>query len=304
MSSLKVEPLVDIHALIGEGPLWEESEQTLLFVDIMGKKIHRWNAATNQIASLDTDAPVGFAVAARGGGYVAGVGRSFSSVDWSTGAVTSLVAVDDDKPRTRLNDGKVDPMGRLFAGTMGPEQSPGQFQRKQGSLYSLDSELKIHRHLDQVDISNGLDWSSDGRLFFYVDSLKQTVDVFDYDISIGRIENRRVLYQLQPEEGLPDGLTLDSDGRVWVACFNGGRVLYIDPTTGVLLRTLSLPISKTTSCCFGGPDYSDLFVTSASLGLSQSELSAEPLAGATFKVSGLGVKGRPPVEFCGKVLKS
>lgn len=304
MSSLKVEPLVDIHAVIGEGPLWEESEQTLLFVDIFGKKIHRWNSATNQIASLDTGAPVGFAVAARGGGYVAGVGRSFASVDWSTGAVTSLTTVDNDKPRTRFNDGKVDPHGRLFAGTMGPEESPGQFIRKLGSLYSLDSELKVERHLDQVDISNGLDWSSDGKFFFYVDSLKYTVDVFDYDISNGRIDNRRVLYQLQPEEGLPDGLTLDSDGRVWLACFNGGRVLHIDSTTGALLRTLSLPVSKTTSCCFGGPDYSDLFVTSASLDLSPAELSAQPLAGATFRVSGLGVKGRPPVEFSGTVLKS
>lgn len=304
MSSLKVEPLVDIRAVIGEGPLWEESEQTLLFVDIMGRKIHRWNSVTNQVASLDTDAPVGFAVAARGGGYVAGVGRSFSSVDWSTRAVTSLVTVDDDKPRNRLNDGKVDPVGRLFAGTMGPEESPGQFQNKQGSLFSLDPELRVQRHLQEVGISNGLDWSSDGRLFFYVDSLKLTVDVFDYDISTGRIDNRRVLYRLQPEEGLPDGLTLDSDGRVWLACFDGGRVLNIDPTTGVLLRTVKFPASKTTSCCFGGPDYSELFVTSASVDLTQSELSAQPLAGATFKVSGLGVKGRPPVEFCGEVLKS
>lgn len=303
MSSLRVEPLVDVRALIGEGPLWEESEQTLLFVDIGGKKIHRWNSATNQISSLSTDGPVGFAVAARGGGYVAGVGCSFSSVDWSTGAVTSLVSVDNDKPKNRLNDGKVDPKGRLFAGTMGPEETPGQVQSQQGSLFSLDSDLKVHQHLDQVDISNGLDWSSDGRLFFYIDSLKKTVDVFDYDISRGHIENRRVLYRLQPAEGLPDGLTLDSVGTLWVACYDGGRVLRIDPNTGALLQTVSFPVSKTTSCCFGGPDYSDLFVTSASLGLNQSELSTQPLAGATFRVSGLGVKGRPPVEFAGKVLK-
>ncbi|XP_072293540.1 regucalcin [Eucyclogobius newberryi] len=303
MSSVRVEPVVDLCALVGEGPLWEESEQTLLFVDIMGKNIHRWNSTTNQIASICTDAPVGFAVPAHGGGYVAGVGRSFSAVDWLTGAVTSMVTVDDDK-LTRLNDGKVDPSGRLFAGTMGLEKSPGEVQRKLGSLFSLDSDLTLIQHLDQVDISNGLDWSSDGKLFFYVDSLKKTLDVFDYDITTGRMESRRVVYELNSDEGLPDGLTVDSEGRVWVACYNGGRVLRIDPQTGVRLQTVSLPVSKTTSCCFGGPQYSDLYVTSASLGLSQSDLSSQPLAGATFRVSGLGVKGRPPVEFSGNVLKN
>ncbi|KAK7877687.1 hypothetical protein WMY93_031606 [Mugilogobius chulae] len=305
MSSVKVEPVVNLRSVIGEGPVWEESEQTLLFVDIIGKKIHRWNSTTNQIASLSTDGPVGFAVPARGGGYVAGVGRSFSAVDWSSKTVTSLVTVDNDKPKkTRLNDGKVDPTGRLFAGTMGLEQSSGDIEPKQGSLFSLDSDLTLVKHFDQVDISNGLDWSSDGKLFFYIDSLKKSLDVFDYDITTGRAASRRVVYELQEDEGLPDGLTLDAEGNVWVACFNGGRVLRIDPHTGVRVQTVSLSASKTTSCCFGGPQYSDLYVTSGCLGLSQAELSAEPLAGATFRVSGLGVKGRPPVEFSGNVLKT
>ncbi|XP_020786851.1 regucalcin isoform X2 [Boleophthalmus pectinirostris] len=303
MSPVKVEPVVNLHALVGEGPVWEESEQTLLFVDIMGKKIHRWNPTTNQITSCSTDAPVGFAVPARGGGYVAGVGRTFSAVDWSTGAVTSLVTVDDDKPQNRLNDGKVDPAGRLFAGTMGLEQSPGEVQRKQGSLFSVDSDLTLIQHLDQVDISNGLDWSSDGKLFFYVDSLKKTLDVFDYDVATGRMDSRRVVFELKDEEGLPDGLTLDADGKIWICCYNGWRVIQVDPHTGVRLQTVALPVSKTTSCCFGGPHYSDLYVTSASLGLSQSDLRVQTFAGATFRISGLGVKGRPPVEFGGNVLK-
>ncbi|KAJ0062338.1 hypothetical protein NL108_010499, partial [Boleophthalmus pectinirostris] len=176
-------------------------------------------------------APVGFAVPARGGGYVAGVGRTFSAVDWSTGAVTSLVTVDDDKPQNRLNDGKVDPAGRLFAGTMGLEQSPGEVQRKQGSLFSVDSDLTLIQHLDQVDISNGLDWSSDGKLFFYVDSLKKTLDVFDYDVATGRMDSRRVVFELKDEEGLPDGLTLDADGKIWICCYNGWRVIQVDPHT-------------------------------------------------------------------------
>uniref|UniRef100_A0AAQ6ISP2 SMP-30/Gluconolactonase/LRE-like region domain-containing protein n=1 Tax=Anabas testudineus TaxID=64144 RepID=A0AAQ6ISP2_ANATE len=336
MSSLKVEPVVKFSALIGEGPIWEESEQMLLFVDIAGQKIHRWSPTTNQIESVETGDTVGFAVPRRKGGYVAGVGLSIVNVDWSTRTMTSLLKVDQDKPNNRLNDGKVDPVGRLLAGTMGKEQRPAEVDKQQGSLFSVNSDLNVTKHLSQVDISNGLDWSLDMKTFFYIDSLSLTVDAFDYDITTGQLGNciyttvmciytaarvynyttlkyitakvfscchcqgnRRVVYHMREKEGLPDGLTVDADGRLWVACYNGGRVINIDPGTGVCLQTVYLPVMKTTSCCFGGLDYSDLYVTSASLGLGQSEIRHQPLAGHTFRVRGLGVKGRPSNSFSG-----
>ncbi|KAM3857172.1 regucalcin [Diretmus argenteus] len=299
MSSVKVECVVKESSLIGEGPVWEESDQTLLFVDIAGKKIHRWSPATNHIQSLATDHMVGFAVPRRSGGYAAGVGRSIVAVDWSTQTMTSLVEVDEEKPNNRLNDGKVDPMGRLLAGTMGMEERPAVVERKQGSLFSVTSDLTVIKHFNQVDISNGLDWSPDQRTFFYIDSLSFTVDAFDYDTHTGQLSNRRVVYRMEEGEGIPDGMSVDVDGRLWVACYNGGRVINIDPVTGVRLQTVSLPVMKTTSCCFGGPDYRDLYVTSASLGLDQSERRQQPLAGATFRVTGLGVKGRPSNSFAG-----
>ncbi|XP_034411270.1 regucalcin [Cyclopterus lumpus] len=299
MSSVKVECVVKASALIGEGPVWVESEQTLLFVDISGQKIHRWSPSTNQIESFETGETVGFVVPRRSGGYVAGVGRSIVAVDWSTQMMTSLVEVDEDKKNNRLNDGKVDPIGRLLAGTMGKEKRPAEVQRQQGSLFSVNSDLGVTKHLSQVDISNGMDWSLDQKTFFYIDSLSLTVDAFDYDSHSGHIGNRRVVYRLEEGEGLPDGMTGDADGRLWVACYNGGRVIHIDPVTGVRLQTISLPVMKTTSCCFGGPDYSDLYVTSASLGLDQSGKRQQPLSGGTFKVTGLGVKGRPSNSFSG-----
>lgn len=299
MSSVKVECVVKTNALIGEGPVWEESEQTLLFVDIAGQKVHRWSPATNQVQSVETGDMVGFAVPRRSGGYVAGVGRSIVAVDWSTQAMTSLVEVDEDKPNNRLNDGKVDPIGRLLAGTMGKEQRPAVVQKQQGSLFSVTSDLTVTKHLSKVDISNGLDWSLDQKTFYYIDSLALTVDAFDYDSNTGHIDNRRVVYRVEEGEGLPDGMTVDAEGRLWVACYNGGRVINIDPATGVRLQTISLPVTKTTSCCFGGPDYSDLYVTSASVGLDQSEWRQQPLAGGTFRVTGLGVKGRPSNSFSG-----
>ncbi|XP_061572214.1 regucalcin isoform X2 [Cololabis saira] len=242
---------------------------------------------------------VGFAVQRGTGGYVAGVGRSFVAVDWSSRTMTSLADIDQDKPNNRLNDGKVDPIGRLLAGTMGKEERPGQVQRKQGSLFSLDRDLSVTKHLSQVDISNGMDWSLDNRTFFYIDSLSRTVDAFDYDLDSGHLGNRRAVYHMEDGEGIPDGMTVDTDGRLWVACYDGGRVIHIDPATGVRLQTVYLPVTKTTSCCFGGPDYSDLYVTSARLGLDQSESSRQPLAGNTFRVRGLGVKGRPSQSFSG-----
>lgn len=299
MSSVKVECVVKECALIGEGPLWEESEQMLLFVDITGRKIHRWSPTTNQIQSLETGEAVGFVVPRRSGGYVAGVGRSFVAVDWSTQMIKPLVEVDKEKPTNRLNDGKVDPVGRLLAGTMGMEVQPGEFQKEQGSLFSVTSDLTVTKHLEKVGISNGMDWTSDQRTFFYIDSLCLTVDAFDYDSSTGLIGNRRVVYRMEEGEGLPDGMTLDAEGRLWVACYNGGRVINIDPVTGVRLETVSLPVTKTTSCCFGGPDYSVLYVTTASQGLDQSERKQQPLAGGTFKVTGLRVKGRPSNSFSG-----
>ncbi|XP_040888025.1 regucalcin [Toxotes jaculatrix] len=299
MSSVEVECVVKASAVLGEGPVWEESEQTLLFVDIVGQKIHRWTPLTNEIQSVKTGDTVGFAVPRRCGGYVAGVGRSIVAVDWSTQAMTSLVEVDEDKPNNRLNDGKVDPIGRLLAGTMGKEQRPTEVQKQQGSLFSLTSDLTVTRHLSQVDISNGLDWSLDQKTFFYIDSLSLTVDAFDYDSNSGRLGNRRVVYRMEEGEGFPDGMTVDAEGRLWVACYSGGRVINIDPATGVRLQTVSLPVTKTTSCCFGGPGYCDLYVTSASLGLSESDSGSQPLAGHVFRVRGLGVRGRPSNSFSG-----
>lgn len=299
MGTIKVECVVKEQNEIGEGPVWEEKDATLLYVDIYGPKISRWNSLTNQIESMHTEAYVGCVVPRQSGGYVIGEGTRFAAVDWEKRTITTIAKVDTEKTNTRFNDGKVDPAGRFFAGTMAVEVRPAELEGKQGSLYSLHPDHSVITHFDQVDLSNGMDWSPDHRFFYYVDSLTYMVEVFDYDIHTGGVANRRMVYRLGKDEGIPDGMCIDVEGKIWLACYNGGRVLRIDPQTGTRLQTVKMPVAKITSCCFGGKDYTDLYVTSAYKGMDEETLAKQPQAGCIFKVTGLGVKGISPYSFSG-----
>ncbi|KAI1899544.1 hypothetical protein AGOR_G00062880 [Albula goreensis] len=299
MSSVKVECVVKEKSLIGEGPVWEERDGTLLFVDISGKRINRWNPETNQTQIMKTEKFVGAVVPRKSGGYIMAEGTRFAAVDWEKQTTTTIAHVDSDRANNRFNDGKVDPMGRFFAGTMAMEVQPAVLERKQGSFYSLNLDHTVVKHFDQVDISNGLDWSLDHKILYYIDSLSYMVEAFDYDIQTGKICNRRKVYSLEKGEGIPDGMCIDIEGKLWVACYNGARVLRIDPHTGKRMDTVMLPVDKTTSCCFGGKDYSELYVTSAYQGMDQEDLARQSEAGCLFRVTGLGVKGIPPNSFAG-----
>ncbi|XP_026070081.1 regucalcin [Carassius auratus] len=297
MSSIKVECVIKQKNQIGESPVWEEKDSSLLYVDIRGKRVSRWNSLTNKIDSIATENLVGSVVPRQAGGYVIAEGTRFAFVDWAKRSIKSVAPVDKmEKPNTRFNDGKVDPAGRFFAGTMGLDIKPDVTD---GALYSLLPDHSVVKQLDKVHLSNGLEWSLDHRIFYYIDSLAFMVEAFDYDIQTGGLSNRRMVYKMEKDECIPDGMCIDTEGKLWVACFDAGRVLRIDPQTGTRLQTVKLPASKTTSCCFGGKDYSDLYVTSACIDLDADALAKQPEAGCTFKVSGLGVKGIPAYSYTG-----
>lgn len=183
MSSIKVECVIKEQNEIGESPVWEEKDSTLLYVDILGKRVSRWNSLTNQIDSIATEKLVGCVVPRQAGGYVIAEETRFAFVDWVKRSVTPVANVDDkEKPNTRFNDGKVDPAGRFFAGTMGLDMKPDVTD---GALYTLLPDHSVVQHFDQVRLSNGLDWSLDHRIFYFIDSLLFTVEAFDYDIKNG-----------------------------------------------------------------------------------------------------------------------
>ncbi|XP_013788765.1 regucalcin-like [Limulus polyphemus] len=186
---------------------------------------------------------------------------------------------------------------------MGLETSPAEVDLGQGCLYSLDpSSLSVSKQVENVNLSNGLAWSSDNRLMFFIDSIPGKVYVFDYDVETGVLSNQRTLVDFTVSRGyqdcgIPDGMTIDIEGKLWVACYNGSCVVRIDPARGDLLQKIEFPVSKITSCCFGGPNYNELYVTSAIKGLTDEQHKQQPLAGAVFKVADLGVKGFAPACF-------
>ncbi|XP_072900257.1 regucalcin-like isoform X2 [Hemitrygon akajei] len=299
MASVKIECVVNGRYSVAESPVWEEKDGTLLYTDITEQNVYRWNPVDNQIKKIHVDATAGSVVPRNSGGYVLALGKRLAFLDWEKQVVTDITEIDREKSNIRFNDGKADPAGRFLAGTMGMETRPDVFERHQGSLYALQTDHSVVKHLDQVDLSNGLAWSLDHKIFYYIDSLHFSVDAFDYDLQSGKISNRRVVYKLEQGVIIPDGQCIDNEGKLWVACYNGGSILRIDPETGKKMQTVKLPVSKTTSCCFGGKDYADLYVTSATRSLDQESFQRESLAGGIFKVTGLGVKGIPPHSFMG-----
>ena len=194
------------------------------------------------------------------------------------------------KHGARFNDGRIDRKGRFWAGTMTAEGATS-------SLYRLDPDLTVHRMETGITISNGLGWSLDGHLMYFTDSLRRTIFVYDFDLESGDISNKREFYQLSDEPGVPDGLSIDREGFIWSAIYNGWKLIRIDPQ-GNLISTIQMPVSRPSSCAFGGTDFNDLYITTISEGLSEGEKKQEPLAGDLFVVE-MEVAGFPESVFSG-----
>ncbi|XP_071444676.1 regucalcin-like isoform X2 [Hetaerina americana] len=300
--------VVSSPVLLGEGPHWDDVEQALYFVDIKSHSINRLKVSTGEQTQAVIDGTsVDFVVPIwqKPGLFLVAVGLNVSEVEWSGEDIEGplfgkpMASVDSDKPDNRFNDGKVDPSGRLWGGTMGPEPEVGHVVPRQGSLYSFESSPKgginVKMHLTGVDISNGLVWTSDNSTMYYIDTGTDRVDALDFDIVTGEISNRRPAFDFTGHNvtGHPDGMTIDTDGNLWVACFGGSQVIYVDPREDELLGRIILPAERVTSVAFGGRNLDVLYVTTSRFGLTPEQLAEQPNAGSVFAVTGLGVKGLP-----------
>jgi sugar lactone lactonase YvrE len=247
-----VDIVVRANAKLAEGPRWDAAARRLLWVDIEGRKLHVLENGEDRAIGLD--AMVGAAAPTSGGAVLVALADRLALVDLADESVRTLVRLPHG-PALRSNDGACDAAGRFWIGTMALDQTPGA-----GALYRYDGTLQ--RVLEGVTLSNGIGWTRDDTQMYYIDSPVQRVDLFDFELASGRVDNRRPFVSIDDSAGIPDGLTVDDEGGVWVALYGGSCVRRYDET-GRLDAVLEVPAENVTSCCFGGDDGRSLFVTTA-----------------------------------------
>ncbi len=293
----KLELIVDAKAELGEGPCWDFNRHILYWVDINRHLVHIYDPKTSVDRTIDLGQEVGCVVPRKAGGLLCGLKNGIGSLDTESGDCRILLDPESHLPGNRFNDGKCDPVGRFWAGTMTPRVGKEK-RNPQGSLYCLYPNLTIHTMVSGVTISNGLAWSPDRRLMYYIDTGLPVVCAFDYNEETADITNRRTVIEIDSSTGNPDGMTIDEEGMLWVAHFGGGRVTRWDPKVGRLIQTIEVPAPRVTSCAFGGYNLDELFITTARSGMTDDELKSFPEAGGLFQINP-GVRGTPTVEFNG-----
>ena len=276
---------------IGESPLWSRSENALYWVDVEGKLIQRWQAQDQSMRRWTMEEPVGCIGLRKGGGLVGASRTGFFFLDVGTDKATPITDPEPDLPDNRFNDGKVDRRGRFWAGT----RNFRDHSKASGSLYRLDPDLSVHRMEEGLRCPNGMAWSPDDRSMYLCDTWARRIFVYDFNAVTGTLRARRIFAELREDEGFPDGLTVDAAGFVWNAHYNGWRVTRYSPD-GRVDRVVRLPVQHVTSLTFGGPDSGTLYITSASLRLSEEERLGQPLAGDIFAVD-TGLPGIPEPQF-------
>ena len=286
-----------VHAAeadLGEGCVWSPVENLLVWVDINGRAVHRFDHSTGRPAGVQHyPQTVGNAAPRVGGGLALGLGHSVALTD-RLGAIEAVIDLPGELESNRANDGAVDPGGRLFQGTMSNTE-PGA---PVASLHRVDSDGTARRVLSDVMISNGIGWSPDQTTMYYIDTLTFRVDHFDYDPETGEIEGRRPFVTFDGSRGGPDGMTVDADGCLWVAMFGGYHVQRFSPD-GELLETVGTPGSpQTTCCCFGGPDLDTLYITTGLEPIAGVSTKGEPNSGALFAAD-VDAVGLPTNLFAG-----
>ncbi|WP_372983703.1 SMP-30/gluconolactonase/LRE family protein [Microbacterium sp.] len=282
MTPSSAELLLPLTLDLGESPIWDAASASLLFVDVTSGTIHRRQGG--EVERFAFGQPVGAALPTDDGGLVvcARDGVFLTAADGS--APVMLAAIEGEDPRNRMNDAKIDPAGRLWAGTMAFDFAPGA-----AALYRVDGR-RVDVVLPGLTISNGMDWSPDMTLMYFIDSGTYRVDVMDFDAASGAVSDRRLFRALPESSGMPDGLTVDAEGGVWVAYFGAGVVRRFD-AEGVWDHTVEVDAPQVTSCCFGGADLDELFITSGRYGMTDAEIAEHPLSGSVFSVRP-GVRGR------------
>jgi sugar lactone lactonase YvrE len=289
-----VECVLDAKADLGEGPVWDHRTGHLWWVDSTGGSIHRYDPVSGADEQFELGQQVGSVVPCEAGGLIVAAQHGIFHFDASVGSLTEWSNMESDIETNRFNDGKCDPAGRFWAGTMSNDGSGSP----SGSLYRIDTDRSITRMVEDITCSNGLSWTADRKTMYYIDTPTRCVFAFDYDVETGAIENRRVAIHLPEDHGNPDGMSIDSEGMLWVAEWEGWRVTRWNPDTVEHLGQIDVPCARVTSCAFAGPNLDQLYITCARRGLDEEKLKQQPLAGGLF-LAKPGVTGPEANFFAG-----
>ena len=278
--------VLDAQAGLAEGPHWWAEKGVFLWVDIEASRVGLFDPVARSNRFLDLPSHVGAVVPMSDGELLVATAQGFVRLHPDSGVVSSLHDPEDDQPGNRFNDGKCDPWGRFWAGTMAYDFSPGA-----GSLWRLNNDFSCSLQWQELTISNGLAWSLDRRFLYLIDSPTLTVMAFPLTSTGGLADHPTACITIPKDwDALPDGMCIDAEGKLWIALFGGGAVTRWDPQDGRLMQTVELPCRQVTSCCFGGPDLDQLLITTARRGLDAEALGEQPLAGGLFQLK-LGIQG-------------
>lgn len=271
------DPLLKIESMLGEGPLWHSIHKMLYWVDIEKKILHALELHTHRHREWSLPKRVGAVIPASSGNLILPLHGEIAEFNPSTGKSRILLKLEADLPDNRCNDAKCDPAGRLWVGTMHLETKPGT-----GALYCIDKELKVHKVLTGLTISNGMGWSPEGDHMYFIDSAEHQVKRFKWNADKVSLTDEKVILRFENMDESPDGMCVDSEGMLWIGFWGGSRVGRYDPVTGKHLADIAVPAPHVTSCCFGGDELKTLFITTAREGLTPEQLREFPLSGSLF----------------------
>lgn len=286
--------VLDARAKVGECPVWAEDERALYWIDIQAPALHRFDPVTGRNRTWPMPALIGSFALRKCGGAVVALKTGIHFLDFDSGKLSLVVAPEAHIPGNRMNDGKAGPDGRFWVGSM-DDRWPDK--EATGALWRLDTDLTVHRMFEGLITSNGLAWSPDGRTLYHSDSRLNFIAAFDYDLATGNLRNRRILQYDSDTLGRPDGGTVDAEGCYWNCGVSAGRLNRFWPD-GKLDRSVKVPVPAPTSCCFGGPGFRTLYVTSKRYREDPALVEANPQLGGIFAVD-VGVAGGPSDRFAG-----
>lgn len=293
VEKVDLQQVVPMRTLVGEGSLWDSEKKVLYWIDILSSEVYIYDPASGKNRVINTCQAVGTVVPRASGGLMVALHNGFAHIDLDTEKLTPI-GEDPERgiPANRFNDGKCDPAGRFWAGTM---EFSGE--KNAGALYCLDIDHTVSKKLEPASISNGIVWTADQKTMYYIDSPLNTVRAYDYDVSSGAIDNERVVCSNEGK-GIFDGMAIDAEGTLWIAVYGGWAVKRYDPRSGELLAEYAMPFANVTSCAFGGENLDELYITSACQQMDEATLAAQPLAGSLVKMDP-GVRGVDSPPYAG-----